>query len=450
MAVETTKIVKSSKLPPQNTDAEREVLGAILNNPVALNRIIDFLKPEHFYNPANRLIYDAMLNLNNNSRAIDILTVSEILRERGKLDTLGGRAFINDLALESVTSANIEFHAKIIQEKAVKRQLINAGNEIIELGFTEEDNSVAIESAEKLIFDIAQEKSGSDMSPLTDLLVDTIDRIEYRYNNKDVGIWGTPSGFYELDALTAGFQKSDLIILAARPSMGKTALALNIAQNVGIRNQIPVAIFSLEMSKDQLSQRILCSEAEIDQQKARTGNLSTLEWEKITNCMNPLHSAPIHIDDTGGLSVMEIRAKCRRLKLREPELGLVIIDYLQLINDDSKDNYQKISNISRGLKTLARELDVPVIALSQLSRKVEDRSDKRPMLSDLRESGAIEQDADIVLFIYRDEYYNRDDSPDKGFAEIAVAKQRNGPVGSFKLLFQNNITKFKNPVKSNF
>ena len=305
-----------------------------------------------------------------------------------------------------------------------------------------------LDTAEKLIFNIAQARVSNDLVAIKDLVLGSFEQIEYRYNHRDE-LTGTASGFYDLDEMTSGLQKSDLIILAARPSMGKTAFALNIAQNAALRDNKPVAIFSLEMPKEQLVKRMLCSEAEVDTQRLNSGNMQSRDWEKLTEAMNLFADSPIYIDDTAGASVMDIRAKCRRLAMEEKQLGLIVIDYLQLMSDNSKNNdrIQQISAISRGLKALARELQVPIIALSQLSRAVEQRNDKRPMLSDLRESGAIEQDADIVMFIYRDEYYNKEDTENKGKAEIVLAKHRNGPVGKFELLFQANITKFKNPTK---
>ena len=335
--------------------------------------------------------------------------------------------------------------------------MINAGSEIVSFGYDVNPIDQSLDSAEKLIFDIASRKATSDLVHVKDLVLNTYEKIEYRYEHKDE-LTGVPTGFYELDAILNGLQKSDLIILAARPAMGKTALALNIAQNVALRAKTPVAIFSLEMSKDQLMQRMLCSEAEIDSQRVKTGNMQSKDWEKLATAMNSFAQAPIYIDDTSGCTITDIRAKCRRLKMEEKNLGLVLIDYLQLMESAGReDRMQQISAISRGLKILAKELDVPVIALSQLSRAVESRTDKRPMLSDLRESGSIEQDADIVMFIYRDEYYRKaDDGEDdmaakaasKGESEVIIAKHRNGSVGTVKLLFQGNITKFKNPIKT--
>lgn len=447
-----------SNLIPQNIEAEEAVLGAILVNPNTLTKVVEILAPESFYKPAHRYVYDAMIQLFNQNERIDIVSVSDVLNYNSKLELVGGRAFINDLSFKTITSSNIEYYAKIVQEKSIKRSLINAGSEIVGLGYDLNPITESLDSAERLIFEIASKKATKDLAHVKDLVLQSYEKIEYRYNHRDE-LSGVSTGFYELDAMTSGLQKSDLIILAARPSMGKTAFALNIAQNVAIRAKKAVAVFSLEMSKEQLVQRMLCSEAEVDSQKLRTGHMQSKDWEKLANAMNEFAEAPIYIDDTAGCNLTDLRAKCRRLVMEEKNLGLIVIDYLQLMEGSGKEErIQQISAISRGLKTLARELDVPIIALSQLSRAVEQRKDRRPMLSDLRESGAIEQDADIVMFIYRDDYYesaNKDDGADessksmnKGKAEIIIAKQRNGPVGSLDLLFQSNITKFKNPMKT--
>lgn len=448
-----------SLLMPQNIDAEEAILGAILVSPSCMNRIVEHITPESFYKPAHRHIYEAMLQLYNNGddkTKIDIVSVSDILNINQKLELVGGRAFINDLSYKTITTANVEYYARIVQEKAIKRSLIQAGSEIVSTGYDLNPIEESLEQAEKLIFDIASQKTSKSLAPIKDLVYDTYAKIEERYNNKGT-LTGIPTDFYDLDTMTNGLQKSDLIILAARPAMGKTAFALNIAQNVALRANRPVAIFSLEMSKDQLVQRLLCSEAEVDTQRLKTGNMQAKDWEKLADAMNNFSEAPIYIDDTAGCTITDLRAKCRRLAMAEKNLGLIVIDYLQLIEGTGReDRMQQISSISRGLKILAKELDVPIIALSQLSRAVESRTDKRPMLSDLRESGSIEQDADIVMFIYRDEYYkNANDEEEqaekaanKGEAEIIIAKHRNGPVGTVKLLFQGSITKFKNPIKT--
>lgn len=449
----------NTNLIPQNIEAEEAVLGAVLVNPATLSKVVEFITPDSFYKPAHRCVYEAMLQLFNQNDRIDIVSVSDVLNLNSKLEMVGGRAFINDLSFKTITTSNIEYYAKIVQEKAVKRALISAGSEIVTLGYDTNPTDESLNTAETLIFDIASKRATKDMAHVKDLVLESYSKIEDRYNNKDK-LTGVPTDFYELDNFTNGLQKSDLIILAARPSMGKTAFALNIAQNVAIKSKIPVAIFSLEMSKEQLVQRMLCSEAEIDTQKIRTGNMQRKDWDTLAHTMESFSNAPIYIDDSPGSTLTDLRAKCRRLVMEEKNLGLIVIDYLQLMEGSGKEErIQQISAISRGLKTLARELNVPVIALSQLSRAVEQRRDRRPMLSDLRESGAIEQDADIVMFIYRDDYYeayNKEDgdadapsvsAENKGKAEIIIAKHRNGPVGSFKLLFNSSITKFKNPMK---
>lgn len=455
MPVTKEKKVELGNLP-KDLEAEEAVLGAILVNGEALIKVVEVLKAEYFFKMAHRYIYEAMLELFNSNEKIDIVSVSDVLNTNMKLEQVGGRAFINDLCYKTVTTTNVAYYAKIIQEKALKRSLINAGSEIVSLGYDVSPVGESLDSAQKVIFDVAAQKTSTNLVPVKKLICDTYDRIEYRYNHKDE-LLGVRTSFFDLDTMTNGLQKSDLIIIAARPSMGKTTFALNIAQNVAIKEKVPVAVFSLEMSKEQLMQRMLCSEAEIDTQRLNTGEMQQKDWEKLANAMNLFAEAPIYIDDTSGCTLTDVRAKCRKLKMAEPNLGLIVIDYMQLMEGSGKeDRMQQISSISRGLKTLARELDLPVIALSQLSRSPEARTDKRPMLSDLRESGAIEQDADIVIFIYRDEYYRKADSEEdetlkavsKGESEIIIAKHRNGPVGTVKLLFQGNITKFKNPIKT--
>ena len=416
---------KALKLLPQSVEAEEAVLGAILVNPVTLGKIVEFIKPESFYKPAHKVIYEAVLELYKKNEPIDIVTVSEHLRNNDELENAGGRAYINDLALNVVTTAKI-----------------------VSMSYENDDTDIVLDNAQKLIFNIASQKDTADLVPIQDLVVSSYEQIELRYNNKDELV-GVTTGFYDLDSLTSGLQKSDLIILAARPSMGKTAFALNLAQNVALKAKKGVAIFSLEMPKQQLVKRMLCSEAEVDTQRITSGHMQPKDWEHLMDAMTKFADARIYIDDTSGVTATDIKAKCRRLMMEEKDLGLIVVDYLQLMEGggNPNDRNQQISQISRGLKGLARELNVPVIALSQLSRGVEQRNDKRPMLSDLRDSGAIEQDADIVMFIYRDEYYNKDNVENKGKAEIIIAKHRNGPTGSFELLFQKDITKFKNKTR---
>lgn len=453
-----TQSDKNTNLMPQDIAAEEAVLGAILVNPTVMAKIVEILKPESFYKPAHRSVFEAMLQLFNQNQMIDIVSVSDVLSYSSKLEMVGGRAFVNDLAFKTVTTANVGYYANIIQEKAIKRSLINAGGEIVASGYNTENVDTSLENAEKLIFDISSQKSTKDFIPIKDDVFNVYSNIEYRYQHRDECI-GIQTHFYKLDELTNGLQKSDLIILAARPSMGKTAFVLNIIANVALKSKVPVAMFSLEMSRDQLVKRMMCSEAEIDSQRLSSGNMQNKDWEKLANVVEEFADAPIYIDDTAGCTLTDIRAKCRRLAMEEKGLGLVVIDYLQLINSVSSinDRNQEISAISRGLKILARELNIPIIALSQLSRKLEERKDKRPMLSDLRDSGAIEQDADIVMFIHRDDYYQQGsegeeeviEKPDtKGKSDIIIAKQRNGPTGDFQLIFQKNITKFKNPINT--
>lgn len=443
----TTQNKSIAKVPPQSTDAEIAVLGGLMVNDEAIVRVVELLTPDSFYKKSHAEIYASILDLFNNSEPIDIITVSENLRDKDKLDFIGGRAYINDLAMEVVTTANIEYYAKIVQEKASLRDLIKAGTDIVRIAYEEQNVDNTLDNAEKMIFSIAQKKVKDDLTHVRNVVNKSFEQIEQRYNNKDE-LTGSPSGFYDLDAMTAGFQKSDLVIVAARPAMGKTAFCLNIAQHMATRANLPVAMFSLEMSKEQLVQRMLCAEAEIDSTRIRTGNMQSDDWGKLTQAMGSLADAPIFIDDSPGCSVMDIRAKCRRLCMEHKDLSMIIIDYLQLMEGTGKteNRTNEISAISRGLKNLARELNVTIIALSQLSRAVESRTIKKPMLSDLRESGSIEQDADMVMFLYREEYYEPDNADNKGKATVIIAKQRSGPVGEVELLWQGSITKFKNPT----
>lgn len=432
------------RVPPQNLDAEQSVIGAMLIDKEAVLKTIEVLRPEDFYRDAHRNIYQAIIDLSEKGEAIDLITVTEELRQSNLLEAVGGVAYVASLANQVPTAANIEHYGHIVEEKALLRNLINVTSRITNMGYEgSEDVDVLLDKAEQLIFELSQRKAHTSFIPIKRILMDTFEKIEFLYNNKG-NITGVPSGFKDLDRLTSGFQPSDLVILAARPSMGKTAFCLNIAQNASVRNKIPVAVFSLEMSKEQLVQRMLCGEAMVDQQKVRTGQLAEGDWAKLTEAVGPLSQSNIFIDDTPGITVVELRAKARRLK-SERNIGLIVIDYLQLMQGGKRieNRQQEISEISRSLKAIARELQVPVIALSQLSRAVEQRQDKRPMMSDLRESGSLEQDADMVMFIYRDEYYNPE-SEKKGIAEIIIAKQRNGPVGSTELGFLKEFTKFVN------
>lgn len=433
------------KIPPHDTEAEQAVLGSMLTDQDAVIDAIEVLKPEDFYREDNKYIYEAILNLYNKAEPIDIITVKSELISMEKFEVVGGFEYLGILPDKVPLVANAERYIKIVEEKSLLRQLIKASNELIDLGYAQnEDIEMVMDQAEKKIFDIMQGKNQKGFSPIKDVLIESFAEIEKLYNQKEP-ITGVPTGFADLDYKTAGLHNSDLILVAARPAMGKSAFALNIASNAAINAKVPVAIFNLEMSKSQLVNRMLCSEAMVDSNKIRTGKIEEDDWVKLATALGPLSEAPIYIDDTAGISVAEIRAKCRKLKL-EKNIGLVVIDYLQLIQGSGKRNAsreQEISEISRSLKILAKELDIPVIALSQLSRAAEQRADHRPMLSDLRESGAIEQDADIVMFLYRDDYYNPD-TEKKNIAEVILAKHRAGSTGTVELLWMGNYTKFAN------
>ena len=418
----------------------------MLTDKDAVIAAIEVLKPEDFYREDNKTIYTAVLSLYNRAEPIDIITLKSELTSMGKFDSIGGLEYLAELPEKVPTTANVDKYIKIVEEKAILRNLIKTANEIITLGYDPtEDVENIMDGAEKKIFDIMQSKNQKGYTPIKDVLIETFAQLEQLYNQKQ-HITGVPTGFADLDYKTAGFHGSDLILVAARPAMGKSAFALNIATNAAVRAKVPVAIFSLEMSKEQMVNRILCSEAMVDSNKVRTGKLDEQDWAKLASALGPLSEAEIYIDDTPGISVMEIRAKCRKLKL-EKGLGMVVIDYLQLITASSNrrggSREQEIAEISRSLKILAKELDIPVIALSQLSRAPEQRPDHRPMLSDLRESGSIEQDADKVIFLYRDDYYN-EDSEKKNIAEVIMAKHRAGSTGTIELLWLGNYTKFVN------
>lgn len=433
------------KLPPQNLEAEQSVLGAILLENGAINRSLEVLRPDDFYRENHRKIFLAMVDLSEKTQAIDLVTLSEQLRQKNELEAVGGTAYLAQLINMVPTSANVRFHAKIVHEKAMLRNLISTATEIVTLCYeNSEDIPDLIDQAEKKIFNISQERVRTTFIPVKEIVKQSFELIERLYETKEA-ITGVPSGFKDLDKMTTGFQASDLVIVAGRPSMGKTALALNIAQYAAIHRKQTVAIFSLEMSKEQLVLRMLCSEARVDAHKLRSGFLGADDWPKLTNAAGHLTEARIFIDDTPAISILEMRAKARRLKA-EHELHLIIVDYLQLMrgrgNADNRE--QEISEISRSLKSLAKELQVPVLALSQLSRAVENRPDKRPVLADLRESGAIEQDADLVLFIFREEVYFPDREDKKGKAEVILGKQRNGPIGVVDLTYSHAHTRFDN------
>ena len=433
------------KIPPHDIDAEQAVIGSMLTDKDAVVDAVETLKPDDFYRQDNKTIYEAILNLYNRAEPIDIITVKSELTSLAKLEAVGGLEYLAVLPDKVPTTANVEKYIKIVEEKSILRRLIKASNELIDLGYAEtEDVDTIMDQAEKKVFEISQGKNQKGYTPIKDILVESFAELEKLYNQKEP-ITGIPTGFADLDYKTAGLHNSDLVLIAARPAMGKSAFALNLATNAAVQSNVPVVIFNLEMSKSQLVSRILCSEAMVDSNKVRTGKIEEDDWVKLATALGPLSEAPIYIDDTPGITVTEIRAKCRKLKM-EKNLGLIVIDYLQLIQGSGKRNAsreQEISEISRSLKILAKELDVPVIALSQLSRAAEQRADHRPMLSDLRESGAIEQDADIVMFLYRDDYYNKE-SEEKNVAEVIIAKHRGGSTGTVKLAWLGDFTKFAN------
>lgn len=429
------------KVPPHSIEAEQSVLGAMILDKDAITEVTDVIKQDDFYREAHKEIYGAIIDLYNKNEPVDLVTVSDQLILKGKLEETGGIEYLADLTSAGVVTTNARHYAKIIDEKATLRRLIKASSEIIEFGYETQDAAQVLDRAEKTIFDISQNQSREGMTAIRDVLVNTYDEIERMYEHEG-GITGITTGFIDLDAKTSGFQRSDMILVAARPSMGKTAFSLNLCHNAALKGNGCVAIFSLEMSKEQLVQRLLSSEAHIPLGKIRNGDLEEQDWIDITKGMSTLSNAKIFIDDTPAVTVMEVRAKCRRLKM-EHGLDMIMIDYLQLMSGNAESRQQEISNISRGLKGLARELNCPVVALSQLSRAPELRADHRPILSDLRESGAIEQDADVVMFLYRDEYYFPD-SEKKGIGEVIIAKQRNGETGTVEITWLGQFTKFVN------
>ncbi|MBG9734401.1 replicative DNA helicase [Paenibacillus alvei] len=432
------------RVPPQNLEAEQAVLGAILLQSEALITSMERIQSEDFYNPAHQMIYEAMIELGEDNQPIDLVTLTAKLKDKQQLEDVGSVSYLTKLANAVPTAANVDYYAQIIEEKSMMRRLIRTATQIASEGYTGgEDVSGLLSDAERRILEISNRRSSSGFIAIKDVLMEVYDKVETLSQQTGGGTTGIPSGFPDLDKMTSGFQRSDLVIVAARPSVGKTAFALNVAQNVGVRAKETVAIFSLEMSAAQLVQRMVCAESNVDAGRLRTGALEDDDWEKLTMSIAALSEAEVYIDDTPGITVADIRAKCRRLK-KERGLGMILIDYLQLIQGRGKpgeNRQQEVSEISRTLKQIARELEVPVIALSQLSRGVEQRQDKRPMMSDLRESGSIEQDADIVAFLYRDDYYNQD-TEKKNIIEIIIAKQRNGPVGTVELVFLKNFNKF--------
>lgn len=435
-----------NRLPPQNIEAEEAILGGILLDPEAIGRVSDRLLPIAFYISAHKDIYQAALRLHAQGKPTDLLSVTSWLEDHDILSRIGGRNKLASLVDRTVSAVNIDALAGLVMEKYLRRQLIKAGNEIVHLGYeTETELPTVLDQAEQKVFGVTQERPHSGLTHISDTLINTFQDIETRHQG--IALPGIPCGFYDLDSLTSGFQRSDLIIIAGRPSMGKTAFCLNLAHNIAASYKLPVAFFSLEMSKEQLVQRILASEAGIETSYLRSGRISQTQWEPLSRAIDKLSDIPIFIDDTANITITQMRSQARRLQAEQgTELGLIVIDYLQLMEGAGDNRVQELSRITRSLKGLARELCVPVIALSQLSRGVEARTNKRPMLSDLRESGSIEQDADLVVMLYRDDYYNPD-SPDRGIAEVIIAKHRNGPTGNIKLLFDPQFTKFKNLAK---
>lgn len=433
------------RTPPHNNEAEQSVIGAIFLEPQALITASEILMPEDFYRVAHKKIFETMLVLSDKGQPLDLVTIAEELKVKNELEDIGGISYITELANAVPTAANIVYYANIVEEKSLLRKLIRVATSIVEDGYTREDEVEALlGEAEKKMMEVSSRKNAGDFRHIKDVLVETYDNIELLHTRKG-DVTGIPTGFRDLDKITAGFQRNDLIIVAARPSVGKTAFALNVAQNVATKTDENVAIFSLEMGAEQLVMRMLCAEGNIDAQVLRTGNLEADDWRKLTMAMGSLSNAGIFIDDSPGIRINEIRSKCRRLQ-QEHGLGMIMIDYLQLIMGSgrgSDNRQQEVSEISRSLKALARELKIPVIALSQLSRGVEQRQDKRPMMSDLRESGSIEQDADIVSFLYREDYYDKETEM-QNMIEIIIAKQRNGPTGTVTLAFAKEYNKFLN------
>ncbi len=433
-----------NRVPPQNLEAEQSVLGAILLDNEAVHEVIEVLRPEDFYKEANRKIFDAVLSLVDRSEPADLVTLTNELKKDGKLESMGGASYLATLVDAVPTAANVMHYAKIVKDKAVQREVISAATSIVTNGYEEgADVAEFLDEAEKVIFEVSERRARNSLAPLSSVIKESFKQIEYNYERKEL-ITGLPTGFRELDKMTSGLQSSDLIIIAGRPSMGKTSFCLNLAQHAATNCGTPVAIFSLEMAREQLATRLLCSHARIDSSRLRSGLIDEDEWMRLTQAAGELSEAKIFIDDSAQSGTLDMRAKCRRLKASRG-LGLIIVDYLQLMSGRgrSESREREISEISRSMKSMAKELHVPVIALSQLNRGVESREDKRPHMSDLRESGAIEQDADIIGFIYRDEVYN-EDTPDKGIAEIIIAKHRNGPTGVARLAFLGQYTRFEN------
>ena len=436
-----------TRIPPHSVESEQSILGSILLDKDAIITVSETIRPSDFYKEAHKIIYECMLKLSNKNEPIDLITLTEELKKQGHLDEVGGISYITSLSTIVPTTSNVKYYADIVKEKSVLRQLIKASNDIINLGY---ENSVKVEEvlerAEKRIFDISQEKASDDFKSINEVLVDAYDMIEKLYTNKS-DVTGITTGFKDLNKKINGLQRTDLILIAARPAMGKTAFSLNLVQNAALKGDASVAVFSLEMSKDQLVQRMLAAQSHVELKKIKTGTLDENDWPRIIDAMAVLSNASIHIDDTPGIKISELRSKCRKLKI-EKGLDLILIDYLQLMEGEgnNESRQQEIAKISRSLKIIAKELNCPVVALSQLSRAPEQRADHRPMLSDLRESGSIEQDADIVMFLYRDEYYHPD-SESKNIGEVLIAKNRHGETGSVELVWLGEVQKFADKAR---
>ncbi len=443
---ETAPKVESlvNKLPPQNIEAEQAVLGSIMIENDAINRVVEFAEPDDFYRESHRKIFRSMLELSEKSEPIDLVTLTDHLKGKGELDAAGGTTYLSLLVDTIPTAANVGNYSKIVRQKSILRRLIQGATEIVSMGYQDQiEVENFLDHSEKIIFDIAQKRIKQSFYAMKDIVKESFRQIELLSERKEL-VTGVATGFTDLDRMTAGLQPSDLIIVAGRPSMGKTAFALSLAANAALKAKVPCAIFSLEMSKEQLVQRLLCMEARIDSSKLRGGFLTDSDWPRLTRAAGELSEAAIFVDDTPAINILEMRAKARRLQ-KEHGLGLIIVDYLQLMRGltgtDSRE--REISEISRSLKALAKELRVPIIALSQLNRAVENRKPPIPIMADLRESGAIEQDADVIVFLYREEVYDKE-TLNKGIAEIIIGKQRNGPIGTVRLAFLNNITRFEN------
>ena len=434
-----------TRVPPHNEEAERSLLGAVMLDQAVLDQVMSQVSPDDFYREKHRIVFEAMVALFDREEPIDAITLSDHLTAEDKLDAVGGADFLAKLSNEVPSAANATHYGSIVSRKSALREFISTANSLVHESYGDvSDVDEFMDKAERQLFSITKDGTGKDYESMRDVIKEAYTEIENLYERDSDGVTGVPSGFVDLDEMTSGWQDSNLIILAARPAMGKTSLALNMAAHSALRADVPTAFFSLEMQNVQLAQRMLCSEARVDQTKLRSGTVSSEEWENLVKAAGSLSDAKLYLDETPALSIMEFRSKCRRMK-SEHDIGLVFIDYLQLMQGSGGHDIreQEISEISRGLKGVAKELDIPVIALAQLNRGVESRSDKRPRMSDLRESGAIEQDADIITFIYRDEFYNPD-TEDKGIAEIIIGKHRNGPSGTVRLRFFKSITKFEN------